>query len=254
MTAARILLLLLLALPARAEQPQVDLSALLQRIAAGTPGMGYLVQQRLQSMTVTSVSEELDAQGRATHTWERVRRMAEQDGKQESELLRAVDDGQDVTAHKRAEAERRDAEQAKHGDKASSFELPFTPENQPRHRFSMVGPDAQDPTKLRLRFEPASELGPQVMQGEALVDPRSGHVLQLRFSPSKFPSMLIDRMDVEMDFRAHPGVGAVLSRLGVEWEGGLLFFKKRGRSTVTFEDVVFKPAPAPAPIGLHAAP
>ena len=162
-----------------------------------------------------------------------------------------MDDGQDVTAHKRAEAEQREAEQAQHGDKAGSFELPFTPQNQPRHRFSMVGPDAQDPTKLRLRFEPASEHGPQVMQGEALVDPERGHVLQLRFRPSKFPSMLIDRLDVEMDFRTHPEVGAVVSRLVVDGEGGLLFFKKRGRSTVTFTDVVFKPAPATA---LHAAP
>jgi hypothetical protein len=245
-TAVRALLLILLALPAHAEQPaQVDLRALLQRIAQQTPGMSYLVQQRLQAMTVTSVSEELDGQGRATHTWERVRRMAEQDGKQASELLRAVDDGKDVTAQKRG------AEQAQHGDKASSFELPFTPENQPRHRFSIIGPDAQDPSKLRLRFEPAAAPGPQVMQGEALVDPERGHVLQLRFRPSKFPSLLIDRLDVEMDFRTDPDVGAVVSRLGVEWEGGLLFFKKRGRSTVTFTDVVFKPAPATA---LHAAP
>jgi len=244
------LLLVLLALPAHAGQ-QVDLRALLQRLGEGTPGMGYLVQQRLQAMTVTSVTEERDGKGRVTQTRERVQRMEERDGKRASELVLARDNGQDVTAQQRAEAEKRGKEQA---DKSSSFELPFTPENQARHRFSIVGPDAQDPSKLRLRFEPADAPGPQVMQGEALVDPERGHVLQLRFRPSKFPSMLIDRMDVEMDFRAHPGVGAVVSRLGVEWEGGLLFFKKRGRSTVTFEDVVFKPAPAPAPIGLHAAP
>lgn len=249
MTAARVVLLVLLALPARAEQPQVDLPALLQRIAEGTPGMGYLVRQRLQAMTVTSVTEERDGKGRVTFSRERVQRMAQQDGKQASELVLWRENGKDVTAEQRAEAQKRSAEGA--GDKLSAFELPFTPENQPRHRFSVVGPDAQDPTKLRLRFEPAGKRDPQVFRGEALVDPESGHVLQLRFQPSKYPSMLIDRLDVEMDFRTHPEVGAVVSRLVVDGEGGLLFFKKRGRSTVTFSDVVFKPVPE---AGLHAAP
>ncbi|HET9452565.1 MAG TPA: hypothetical protein VFO83_16865 [Aggregicoccus sp.] len=252
MTAVRVLLLVLLALPAHAQQ-QVDLPALLQRLGQGTPGMGYLVQQRLQSMTVTSLTEERDGGGRVTHTRERVQRMAERDGRRASELVRARDDGRDVTAQQRAEAERRGTEQAQKADPSSSFELPFTPENQPRHRFSVVGPDAQDPSKLRLRFEPADEPGQQVMQGEALVDPERGHVLQLRFRPSQFPSLLVDRMDVEMDFRAHPDVGAVVDRIVVDWEGGLLFFKKRGRSAVTFSDVVFKPAPEPRS-ALHAAP
>ncbi len=249
MTAARVLLLVLLALPARAEQPQVDLPALLQRIAEGTPGMGYLVRERLQAMTVTSVTEERDGKGRVTFSRERVQRMAQQEGKQASELVLWRENGKDVTAEQRAEAQKRSTEGA--GDKLSAFELPFTPENQPRHRFSVVGPDAQDPRKLRLRFEPAGARDPQVLRGEALVDPESGHVLQLRFQPSKYPSMLIDRLDVEMDFRTHPEVGAVVSRLVVDGEGGLLFFKKRGRSTVTFSDVVFKPTPA---AGLHAAP
>jgi hypothetical protein len=155
-----------------------------------------------------------------------------------------VDDGKDLTAHYRAEAEKRAA------DEGLSFELPFTEQNLPRHRFSVVGPDAKDPSKLRLRFEPSGERGTEVLVGEALVDPQSGHVLQLAFRPSKYPSILIDRLDVQMDFRVHPGVGAVVSRMVVDGEGGLLFFKKRGRSTLHFADVVFKPvAPASATAG-----
>lgn len=241
------LLVLLAALPARAREPAplaggTDLAALLARIGESTPGMGYLVKERVQEMTVTSLTEERDGKGRVTHTYERVRRMREQDGEQTSELLRAVDDGQDVTARRREEAARRDAEgKGKQAEKGVAFELPFTKENLPRHRFTVLGRDAQDASKLRLGFEPAGERDPTVMVGEALVDAASGRVLQLRFRPSKYPSMFIDRLDVQMDFREQPGVGAVVSRLVVDGEGGLLFFKKRGRSTVSFTDVVFKP-------------
>ena len=201
--------------------------------------MGYLVKERVRAMTVTSRTEERDGEGRVTHTYERVRRLRHEDGKQTSELLRALDDGRDVTAERRAAAQQSD--EAKKKDSGLSFELPFTKENQARHRFTVLGPDAQDGGLLRVGFEPAGERDPQVMVGEALVDPQSGQVRQLRFRPSKFPSLLIDRLDVQMDFREQPGVGAVVSRLVVDGEGGVLFFKKRGRSTVSFTDVVFKP-------------
>jgi hypothetical protein len=257
-TAVRILpallLLVLVTAPARAGAPEAapagtapasqDLPTLLEHIGRNTPGMGYLVKERLQAMTVTSRTEERDGDGRVTHTYERVRRMSEQGGKQTSELVRAVDDGQDVTARRREEAHQRAADQKdgeKGDDKGLSFELPFTKENQARHRFTVLGPDAQDGRLLRVGFEPAGERDPQVMVGEALVDAQSGQVRQLRFRPSKFPSLLIDRLDVQMDFREQPGVGAVVSRLVVDGEGGVLFFKKRGRSTVSFTDVVFKP-------------
>jgi hypothetical protein len=253
------LLPLLAALPAQAREPApaaggagTDLPALLQRIGESTPGMDYLVKERVREMTVTSRTEERDGKGRVTHTYERVRRMRHEDGKQTSELLRALDDGRDVTAERRAEAQKRAAEQQDAAKKEGglSFELPFTKENQARHRFTVLGPDAQDGRLLRVGFEPAGERDPQVMVGEALVDSQSGQVRQLRFRPSKFPSLLIDRLDVQMDFREQPGVGAVVSRLVVDGEGGLLFFKKRGRSTLRFADVVFKPvAPASATAG-----
>ncbi|MBF5045681.1 hypothetical protein FGE12_24960 [Aggregicoccus sp. 17bor-14] len=253
---AAALLLVLLATPARAQD--VDLPALLARIREATPGVSYLVKERLQAMTVTSVTEERDGKGRVTHTYERVRRISEQEGKRTSAVLRAVDDGKDVTALRRREAEERETKEGpekKEDDKGMSFELPFTAENQPRHRFSVVGPDARDPRLLVVHFEPAGERDPAVMEGEALVDPTSGQVRRLRFRPSKYPSILIDRLDVEMDFRSHPQVGAVLTRMVVDGEGGLLFFKKRGRSTLSFSDVVFKPTGAPSGATMvHAAP
>lgn len=244
------LLLCLLALPVRAEPPvvpavptMVDLPALLRQLARNTPDSERLLEERLASFTMTSVVEELDGKERVKHTKKRVTQVRRVGARRVSQLLRAEDDGKDVTERVRREiAERGADEDRKKNEKGLSFPVPFTAESQPLHRFQLAGSDPRDPSKLRIRFWPAGRKGQDVMIGEGLVDPQTGMLHSLHFRPSQYPSSLIDRLDVSMEFRVEPGVGAVVQRIVGRGDGGLLFVRKHRRSTVTFTDVVFKPA------------
>ena len=100
----------------------------------------------------------------------------------------------------------------------NSVNLPFAASHLTRHRFTLAGPDPKEPHRLRLRFEPRADTSPSIHKGEALVDPSTGQLIRLSYSPSELPTMA-HRVDVRMDFRPHPGVGQVLDmdpeRLGL---------------------------------------
>jgi hypothetical protein len=230
------------AAPPPAVAPQYDLPALLRTLARNTPDSERLLEERISAFTMTSLSEELDKKGRVKHAKLRVTRVREQNGQRVALLLKATDDGKDVTEKKRKELDdkARD-EDRKKNEKGLSFPVPFTAESQPLHHFQLVGPDPRDPSLVRIRFWPAGRKGEDVMIGEARVDPAAGVVRSLSFRPSKYPSSLVDRLDIDMTFRTVPEVGAVVERIRGEGNGGLLFVRKYRRTTVTFTDVTFKP-------------
>ncbi len=243
-------------LPARAQPPaaepievptvpgMVDLPRLLRRLAANTPDSNHLLEERIAAFTMTSVVEELDGKGQVKHWKKRVTQVRNVGGRRVTHLALAEDDGKDVTQKVRQElAERGVDEDRKKNESELSFPVPFTAQSQPLHRFQLAGRDAKDPSKVRIRYWPAGRKGQDVMVGEALVDPAAGMLHSLQLRPTKFSSALIDRIDVWMQFRVEPDVGAVVQRIVGSGEGGLLFVRKRRRSTVTFTDVVFKPAP-----------
>jgi hypothetical protein len=230
------------ATPPPAVAPQYDLPALLRTLARNTPDSERLLEERISSFTMTSLSEELDKKGRVKHAKLRITRVREQNGQRVALLLKATDDGKDVTEKKRKELDdkARD-EDRKKNEKGLSFPVPFTAESQPLHHFQLVGPDPRDPSLVRIRFWPAGRKGEDVMIGEARVDPAAGVVRSLSFRPSKYPSSLVDRLDIDMTFRTVPEVGAVVERIRGEGNGGLLFVRRYRRTTVTFTDVTFKP-------------
>ncbi|MBF5041894.1 hypothetical protein FGE12_05785 [Aggregicoccus sp. 17bor-14] len=224
---------------------QVNLADLLHRLAYNTPDSEELLEERLSSFTMTSFTEELDGKGRVKHNKLRVTRVHHEGERRVAQLVHAEDDGQDTTEKTRAELEKRgQAEDQKKNEKGLSFPVPFIARSQPLHHFTLVGPDKNDPTKVVVHFEPADRKGTDVMVGDAVVDPQTAMLQWLRLRPTKYQSSLVDRIDVEMRFRVEPGVGAVVQRIVGEGDGGLLFVRRHRRSTVTFTDVVFKPARA----------
>ncbi|HEX8821511.1 MAG TPA: hypothetical protein VF794_16420 [Archangium sp.] len=234
------LLLSLLPVQARAGSALTpDADTLARRLGETTWGMEDLFTGKVSEVTVTLRMEELDSDGNVKHTQERVDRVMVKDGQQHRELLQARKDGQDAT-----EALRKDLEERQRKGQAQtrfdSVNLPFAASHLPRHRFSLAGPDPKEPHRLRLRFEPRADPSPSVHKGEALVDPTSGQLIRLSYSPSELPDMA-HRVDVRMDFRPQPGVGQVLDTLHVDAEGGFLFYKKYLRITARYSNLV--PAP-----------
>ena len=242
------LLLLSLPLEARGEAqggatPTVEAEVLARRLGETTWGMEELLAGKVEQVTITLRVEELDGDGNVKHTQERVDRVTVKDGQHHREVLQARKDGEDAT-----EALRKDLEERQRkGEVRTAFDsvnLPFAASNLSRHRFSLAGPDPREPHRLRLRFEPrADDKAPSIHKGEALVDPSSGQLLRLVYSPTELPNMA-DRVDVRMDFRAQPGMGQVLDTLHVDAEGGFLFYKKHLRITARYSNLVLAKAQA----------
>ena len=228
--------LLLAHLPAWALDTPRDPEALARRLGETTWGMEELLAGKVEQVVVLLRVEELDGDGQVTHTQERVDRFRLKDGRQHREILQASKDGEDTTAALRKDLEER---QRKGQGRAefSSVNLPFAAASLPLHRFTLVGPDAKDKQRVRLRFEPKEDKAPWVHKGEALVDPATGQLWRLDYSPSILPDMA-KRVNVRMEFRPQPGVGQVLDTLHVDAEGGFLFYKKRLRITARYTQLV----------------
>ena len=233
--------LLLCSLPVKAQggpPSTTEAEVLARRLGETTWGMEELLAGKVEQVTISLRVEELDGDGNVKHTQERVDRVTVKDGQHHREVLQARKDGQDAT-----EALRKDLEERQRkGEVRTSFNsvnLPFAASSLARHRFSLAGPDPREPHKLRLRFEPRADdtKAPSVHKGEALVDPSSGQLLRLVYSPTELPDMA-DRVDVRMDFRAQPGMGQVLDTLHVDAEGGFLFYRKHLRITARYSNLV----------------
>ncbi|HYO58638.1 hypothetical protein [Archangium sp.] len=232
--------LLLSSLPVQLQggpTPPVDAEGLARRLGETTWGMEELFAGKVEEMTITLRVEELDRDGNVKHTQERVDRVSVKDGQQHREILQARKDGQDTT-----EAQRKDLQERQRKGQGraefNSVNLPFAASHLARHRFWLAGPDPKDPQRLRLRFEPRTDTkAPSVHKGEALVDPGTGQLLRLSYSPTELPNMA-DRVDVRMDFRSQPGAGQVLDTLHVDAEGGILFYRKHLRITARYSDLV----------------
>jgi hypothetical protein len=238
-TLVTVVTLLLAPAPVRAmEGPLVskDAEALARRLGETTWGMEELLAGKVEQVVVTLRVEELDGEGQVKHVQERVDRFRLKDGQQHREILQARKDGEDATAALRKDLEER---QRKGQGRAefSSVNLPFASTSLALHRFSLAEPDPKDPERVRLRFEPRNDKAPWVHKGEALVNPSTGQLLRLDYSPSILPDMA-ERVDVRMEFRPQPGVGQVLDTLHVEAEGGFLFYKKRLRITARYTQLV----------------
>jgi hypothetical protein len=231
--------LLLFSLPVQAQggTTPTDADTLARRLGETTWGMEELLGGKAEEVTVTVRVEELDGDGNIRHAEERVDRFTVKDGQQHREILQARKDGQDATEAMRKELQ----ERQRRGEARTGFNsvnLPFAASYLGQHRFSLAGPDPKDPRRLRLRFEPrADNTAPSVHKGEALVDPSTGQLIRLDYSPTELPHMA-DRVDVRMDFRPQPGVGQVLDTLHVEAEGGLLFYRKHLRITARYSNLV----------------
>ncbi|MCY1072999.1 hypothetical protein [Archangium lansingense] len=241
--------LLLFFLPVEAQggsTPTPEAEVLARRLGETTLGMEELLAGKVEEVTITLRVEELDGDGNVKHTQERVDKVTVKDGQQRREVLQASKDGQDAT-----EALRKDLEERQRKGEVrtqfNSVNLPFASSHLAQHRFSLAGPDPREPHKLRLRFEPREDTkAPSVHKGEAIVDPSSGQLLRLSYSPTELPDMA-DRVDVRMDFRSHPGVGQVLDTLRVDAEGGFLFYKKHLRITARYSNLVPAATTAKAP-------
>jgi hypothetical protein len=213
--------------------PSEDLEAMLRRLAEHSARVQALSKS---GVTMSTSAEQLDGSGKVESRTESVERRFEKDGVETTELRRFVRDGQDALAQERARREKRNTK-PKGDSQERSFRVssPFSSDAVALHRFTLLGPDPEDPALRRVKFEPKGAASPDLLVGEAAVDPVAGTVRWIRCRPSKNPRH-VTRMEMEMVYGVEAPGGPALSRVKIAGEGGLLFIKKGYRSESTFSD------------------
>jgi hypothetical protein len=219
-----------LSLPASANED--PLAELLPRLAAAEQAR----EQRRQGRTTlaTTVWEELDDEGKTKSRLESVERNEWREGKRASTVVRATQDGEDVTGKVREQRAKEQKDRAESKEKQFQLDyLPFSPREQGRYRFEVKGPDSRQPHLLRIAFAPKDGKSPDGLVGEALVDGSRGELLRISTRPTQLPK-LADKVDITLEFDTSGAQGRELSRILATGEGGVLFIRRRVRSTTTF--------------------
>lgn len=216
--------------------------ALVQRLTAHSDRLEALM--RNASMTMTVKGEELDGDGKPKSTFESVSRLTVQGGQSSQELVKAVENGRDVTEErrlKRAERKKEKEKEKQEGDEKGRKSvsigavLPFGSEEVAKYEFALLAPSKANPDLVRLAFKPRGEKSDKLMIGDALVDPEKGELVRLSMRPSK-NARFVDHLVMELEFDAVTPAGRALSRLDARGDGGFLLIHKWFHVETRFSD------------------
>jgi hypothetical protein len=244
----------------RSPQPNWEESALISSLLAAAvfcaevdPALLEKVVERSRAVesytancvvTVHAVQDELDDEGRTKSTEVLDYRVTRANGKTVGyELLKKVVDGEDVS-----EAERRS--KGRYGEPTARTLSPFHPEQVAKYRFALLAPPASNPSLVRLSFQPAGDKRPELLIGDATIDPSTGDVLALSARVSKTPRF-VDSLTMEVQFQAQTPAGRALSRVTGGGAGGFAFIRKRFRNATS---LTYAPLPPPEAQAAPVAP
>lgn len=190
------------------------------------------------------LSESLDRRGQVKESGETWFALDDGDpARPRYEIVQAFKDGRDVTA--RAREERRKAAGERGRERSGSYRLGDSPLHPDRQ--SRVQVEESRATRLidglvcrRFDFSMSlEEAGETMVQGSAWIALESARPVRIELAPEPLPR-LVKRFNAEMSFRTDENGRWVLAEFSIDGEGGLLVFRRRFRSTVTFYDYRFQ--------------
>lgn len=150
-----------------------------------------------------------------------------------------AEDGEDRTEYARKKARERDEKRKKEKDSKKRIRLPILASEQPRYVFDQVEVDPADPSRVKISFVPKVPAD-DTIEGSAWVDARTGGLISAGFKLSK-TSMFVDYVHFTVEFGETTSLGPAVSRVVVEGQGGILFFRKRFRGTARVTDYAIVP-------------
>jgi hypothetical protein len=204
---------------------------LMARLAAY--GANFEAMRARVSFAVEGRIETLDRAGR-TDAVKEMRARVEGDGHDTRlVVLKYTEDGEDKTADAETKARERAAERKSRPDK-KRIRIPILAAEQARYVFDQVEVDRADPSRVRIAFVPKTPAD-DTIEGSAWVDARTGAPISAGFKISKTP-MFVDYVHFTVEFGAQTALGAAVSSVVVDGDGGVLFFRKRFHGTATLSD------------------
>src|SRR5215813_1873654 len=177
-----------------------------------------------------------------------VRRYAGGPGQQKPTIVSAERAGRDATL---------ELQRSGRPSEADRFRSPFHPAQRPLYMFIRAESDPSGPLKLEFRPTYAHRRDAGLFDGVALLDRATGHVLEWRANLVNPPG-LVTRAEVRVTYGLRVGLLEARSRVHVDVEGGLLFYKRQGKMDFQYTDWVcpesMPPPAAPSVSGPADAP
>lgn len=161
-------------------------------------------------------------------------------GEVESELVRVLEDGKDVTAKAREEEAKRRREKQKKGKAAGEQsvgiqigESPFHPASQAQVIARATGQRRTLRGKACLEFQVTWKKEKETEKGTAWLDEQTGAPVEYTFSPDPLPRHA-RRVLTTWRYEDAGPLGWRPVEMNVEGEGGFLFIRKKFRMRTTF--------------------
>lgn len=173
----------------------------------------------------------------------------DENGEVQSELVRMINDGEDVTEKEKAKAEAKEEEKEKENDDAkeqgedseegnvgfSMAESPFHPENQGKIQLKPLDQEKTVDGQVCRGFDYSLPLEENTRIGTAWLNVETGAPVLHEFSTDPLPPRVKEMKNI-VRYHYTPAGDFYTTEAMFEGVGGFLFIKKRFRGTMTFED------------------
>jgi hypothetical protein len=214
-----------------AAPPEPGLMALLADYAARLDSM-----RTHASYTIEGELETLDRAGNPDSLKKMTARMNADGTSAKLSVGKYTEDGEDKTDEARQKAREREEKRKK--DK-KRIRLPILASEQARYAFDQVEIDPVDSSRVKIAFVPKAP-GEDTIEGSAWIDARTGSLISAGFKLSK-TSMFVDYVHFTVEFGESTSLGPAVSRVVVEGQGGVLFFRRRFRGTARVSNYAIVP-------------
>jgi hypothetical protein len=166
-----------------------------------------------------------------------------EDGKVEYEMIKAIENGEDITEEEKAKAEeekaREESEDGGEDEDSDSHQIegynPFDPESQERISFEVVGKGEIVGGKNTVVYEFTDHASDDVViNGKAWLEEDTGVPVKLEYIPDPLPKR-VKRMVTTTEYEHIYPDSLVVKHMSVEMTGGILFIKKHFHMDMTFD-------------------
>jgi hypothetical protein len=215
---------------ASAAQPSPELMARLADYAARLDSMRAHASYRVEGELAT-----LDGTGTSVSVKAMEARVEANGQSARLNVIHYTEDGEDKTT----DAQKKAREHEKKKKDKTRIRIPTLATEQPRYVFDQVETDPADPSRVKITFVPKVR-DDDTIEGSAWVDARTGSLISAGFKLSK-TSLLVEYVHFTVEFGESTPLGAAVSTVHVEGEGGIPLFRKHFRGTARVHDYEIVP-------------
>jgi hypothetical protein len=193
--------------------------------------------------TMTMRFELLDKNGKADMVNESTYKVhLDDNGEIQSELVRMVNDGKDVTAEEkeklakeREKAKEKNQDSEEQNTEFSMKDSPFHPDNQADIAVEPIAEEKSIDGKMCRRFDYTLPLEENTRIGTVWLNMETGAPVLHEFTTDPLPPKVKEMKNI-VHFEHTPEGNFYTTKAVFEGVGGILFIKKSFRGTMTFED------------------